>query len=99
MTFDKLREAVAHPLAAASAAAGGLAGLFHWSTVEALGGALWVNAGNLLTVGTLTGFTLPRVFPEFAGLKQYALPLVAVGAVLVVVRLAYRTYRDTDKRL
>lgn len=95
----KLREALAHPVAAATTAAGALAGLFNWGTVEALLTVFWLNAGNLLTIGTIMGFTLPRVFPEFAGLKQYALPVVAFAAILVVLRLAYATYKDTDNRL
>jgi hypothetical protein len=97
--FTRLRDAVAHPLAAASTVAGMFGAVLHPEVLNALVMALWQSAPTLFTISSIGAFTLPRILPKLELLKPVFLAVLAVSGVLYIARLGKRTYRNFDNEL
>lgn len=99
MVIDKLREAVAHPLAAASTVAGMFGIALHPGLLKAALLALWQSAPTLFTISSIGAFTLPQAFPKLSAIKPVFLAALAVSGALYLARLGTKTWNNFDKNL
>jgi hypothetical protein len=97
--LTRLRNALSHPLAAASTVAGMFGVAIHPEILQALLLALWQSAPTLFTISSIGSFTLPKVFPQLEAFKPVFLGLLAISGVLYVARLGKRTYQNFDREL
>lgn len=97
--ITRLRDAVMHPLAAASTVAGMVGVAFHPEILSAFLLALWQSAPTLFTISSIGAFTLPKILPSLEALKPVFLAVLAVSGALYLARLGQRTYQNFDNKL
>ncbi|NEU56751.1 hypothetical protein [Halorussus sp. MSC15.2] len=97
--LNRVREALAHPLAAASTVAGVFGIALHPGVLKAFVLALWQSAPTLFTISSIGAFTLPKILPKLELLKPVFMAALAVSGVLYLARLGKRTYQNFDNEL
>ncbi|QZX98729.1 hypothetical protein [Halobaculum rubrum] len=97
--LKKTKEALTHPISAASSAVAAFGALLNPDVVFAIGSALYASAPSLFTGGSIAAFTLPQVFPTLAAFKPVFLAIVAIAGPLYLIRLVNNSTEIFEEKL
>lgn len=97
--LKKAKEALTHPISAASSAVAAFGALLNPDFLLAGASALYASAPSLFTGSSIAAFTLPQVFPALAVLKPVFLAVVAIAGPLYLLRLGIRSRGIFEEKL